>query len=277
MAGVKIAGNPFLGYNGNDGRVLLAPPIAASRKTGLVHTPEKLERSGDMPKQVLVVADGGTMAETLRRMLPGQRYAVSTVDREQALGEVGDARPDLIVLDGSSAPNQALELGQLLCRQASGARVIALVPSADVASGQGGVTCYSRMPTEDDLVSWLGEEGKPKAARVLRVGNVALRLDTRQLEVNGDVSVLTPKQFRLLRLFMSHPGEVLTRKRLMKDVWETDYTGDTRTLDVHIHWVREKLGDVPGQPRYLQTVRRVGYRFVDPENPERGSAHGATR
>lgn len=113
-------------------------------------------------------------------------------------------------------------------------------------------------------MSWLGREGGSEAGRVLRVGSISLDLDARRLDVDGRVSVLTPKQLGLLGLFMSRPGETLTRKQIMKEVWETDYTGDTRTLDVHIHWVRRKLGEPHGQPRYLQTVRGVGYRFVDP-------------
>lgn len=114
-------------------------------------------------------------------------------------------------------------------------------------------------------MSWLGREGGPEAARVLRVGKIALDLDNRLLEANGEVTVLTPKQLELLGLFMSRPGETITRKQIMKEVWQTDYTGDTRTLDVHIHWVRKKLGDSRGQPGHLQTVRGIGYRFVDPE------------
>ncbi len=113
-------------------------------------------------------------------------------------------------------------------------------------------------------MAWLGEEGHSREGRLLKIGGVALDLEQRTLMVDGEVSLLTPKQVKLLGLFMSHPGEVLTRKRIMKEVWETDYTGDTRTLDVHIHWVREKLRDVPGEPKYLQTLRGVGYRFVDP-------------
>ena len=119
--------------------------------------------------------------------------------------------------------------------------------------------------TEEVLVRRLGEEGRVEEGHTLRVGKVALDLESRRLDVDGKIFALTPKQFRLLSLFMSHPGKTLTRKQLIKEVWDTDYTGDTRTLDVHVHWVREKLGDVPGVPRYLRTVRRVGYRFVDPE------------
>jgi DNA-binding response OmpR family regulator len=79
---------------------------------------------------------------------------------------------------------------------------------------------------------------------------------------------LTPKQALLLELFMRHPGEVLTREFLMKRVWNTDYTGDTRTLDVHIHWVREAIEEDTGSPRYLHTVRGVGYRFQVPASAD---------
>jgi len=63
---------------------------------------------------------------------------------------------------------------------------------------------------------------------------------------------------------MRHPGETLTRPFLMKQVWDTDYIGDTRTLDVHIHWVRHAIEEDPKSPVYLRTVRRVGYRFESP-------------
>lgn len=217
-----------------------------------------------MPKHVLVVGDGAAMADTLRRLLPSQRYVIASVGREGALQEAASGVSDLIILDGLSVPDQAVELARRLRQQAGSAPVVAVVPSIDLARDDSGTLYRDHVPTEDDLVAWLGEEGAPSEARTLRVGKIALDLDAHRLDVDGETSVLTPKQFKLLSLFMSRPGQVLTRKQLMKEVWETDYTGDTRTLDVHIHWVREKLGDVPGQPKYLQTVRRVGYRFVDP-------------
>ena len=76
---------------------------------------------------------------------------------------------------------------------------------------------------------------------------------------------LTPKEFKLLHLFISHPDEVLSRKKIMQSVWETDYMGDTRTLDVHIRWLREKIEANPSQPKRLITVRGVGYRFMAEE------------
>ena len=76
---------------------------------------------------------------------------------------------------------------------------------------------------------------------------------------------LTPKMCALLRVFMANRGKVLTRQFLMEKVWDTNYMGDTRTLDVHIHMLRKVLGDDSRKPLYLHTVRRVGYRFKMPD------------
>jgi DNA-binding response OmpR family regulator len=97
--------------------------------------------------------------------------------------------------------------------------------------------------------------------RFLRVGDTILDSLKRRMQREGRIAHLTPKEFKLLHLLMENAGEVLSRGRIMKDVWETEYLGDTRTLDVHIRWVREKLEDNPSRPRYIVTVRGVGYRF----------------
>ena len=96
----------------------------------------------------------------------------------------------------------------------------------------------------------------------------SLNLD-RRCVVRGDtVRRLTPRQARLLEVFMQHAGRTLTRKFLMETVWETDYMGDTRTLDVHVRWIRERIEDDPSSPRYLRTVRGIGYRFGIPAEDE---------
>ncbi len=100
-----------------------------------------------------------------------------------------------------------------------------------------------------------------KSSKRLRAGNLSLDLDTRCVIKNGVERHLTFKECALLRIFMNNGGEVVTRKRLMKEVWDTDYLGDTRTLDVHIRWLREKIEDNASEPALLRTVRAVGYRF----------------
>ena len=82
----------------------------------------------------------------------------------------------------------------------------------------------------------------------------------------GQIYSLTPKEFKLLNLLVSSPDQIFSRKVIMQEVWETDYLGDTRTLDVHIRWIREKIEDNPSRPQRVITIRGVGYRFI--LNPE---------
>lgn len=108
-------------------------------------------------------------------------------------------------------------------------------------------------------------------SRRLRAGDLTLDLDERCVIKNGLAKHLTFKECALLKTLMKNGGKVLTRKRLMKEVWDTDYLGDTRTLDVHIRWIRKKIEDNPGEPVLLRTVRGVGYRFEIPEGAQRSS------
>jgi len=100
-----------------------------------------------------------------------------------------------------------------------------------------------------------------RAPQVLTVDGLRLNLETRELHNGRGVAHLTPKECRLLATFMRHPDRVLSHKFLMREVWETDYVGDTRTLQVHISWLRRKIEENPRRPTRLRTVRGVGYRF----------------
>ena len=105
---------------------------------------------------------------------------------------------------------------------------------------------------------------RKRKARDLQAGGISLDLENRCV-TKGKVTVrLTPKECALLHALMKNGGVVLTRKFIMKEVWDTDWTEDTRTLDVHIRWLREKIEDNPSKPVYLRTVRGVGYRFEVP-------------
>lgn len=99
---------------------------------------------------------------------------------------------------------------------------------------------------------------------VLTCGPFAVDLTRRLLIANGQEQPLTPKLASLVEFFFSHPGETLDRRMLMEKVWHTDYIGDTRTLDVHVRWIRRAIEHDPGRPRYLLTVRGIGYRLEVP-------------
>jgi DNA-binding response OmpR family regulator len=100
---------------------------------------------------------------------------------------------------------------------------------------------------------------------VLEVGDVELDRRTWTARHRGEPLELARREFELLRLLLEHAGEVVTREKLMRDVWETEWMGATKTLDVHVSTLRRKLGDDPSAPRYIYTVRGVGFRFAGPD------------
>jgi DNA-binding response OmpR family regulator len=102
----------------------------------------------------------------------------------------------------------------------------------------------------------------------LECGPIKLDLKERWVHCNGKQTRLTPRLFLLMETLMHHPGEVLQREELFKKIWETDYLGDLRSLDVHISWLRQAVEDDPRNPRYIQTERGIGYR-LEIEKPKR--------
>lgn len=107
-----------------------------------------------------------------------------------------------------------------------------------------------------------GRSIKKQTQNPIVCGRFCLDVEARRLTKDGRGTRLTPKMTQLLVTLMINRGKTLTREFLMKEVWDTDFLGDTRTLDVHIHWVRQKVEDDPRHPVYIRTEKRVGYRFV---------------
>jgi DNA-binding response OmpR family regulator len=100
----------------------------------------------------------------------------------------------------------------------------------------------------------------------LQTGSIRLEHRLLYLGNNRPPVVCSPKEARLLATLMQHPGQVVSRAQLMKEVWQTDYLGDTRTLDVHIYLLRQKLEQDPANPRLLVTERGLGYRLNTPDS-----------
>src|SRR5918992_157604 len=101
----------------------------------------------------------------------------------------------------------------------------------------------------------------PTEQTVLEVGDVVMNLDTRSVRHSGTPIELTLKEFELLRVLMEQAGRVVTREDLIDEVWDPNWFGPTKTLDVHISSLRKKLGEDPSSPRYIHTARGVGFRF----------------
>ena len=112
-----------------------------------------------------------------------------------------------------------------------------------------------------DLAKDLQQAVKKQEGRFFRQPDLIVDTQQRNVLHNGKKLSLTPKEFKLLKLFIDNKNQILSRKTIMQEVWETDYMGDTRTLDVHIRWIREKTEENPSRPQRLITIRGVGYRF----------------
>ncbi len=110
----------------------------------------------------------------------------------------------------------------------------------------------------------LDKEDPPVDSRLV-AGPIVLDLNTRRVFKRDRELALRFKEFELLTLLMNREGVVVTRAELFDQIWGTDWLGDTRTLDVHVRWLREKIEDDPSHPRHIQTVRGVGYRFISQE------------
>jgi len=138
----------------------------------------------------------------------------------------------------------------------------------DTAERSGGVDAPLREPfTTSRLVG--GVRPAP-GTELLRLGDISLNVRLQTVSLGSVDSRLTAMQTRLLETLMRHPGQVLTRRFLMKEVWDTDFVGDTRTLEVHIHWLRQAIEEKPSDPVRLVTVRGVGYRLdMPPARPAR--------
>jgi DNA-binding response OmpR family regulator len=95
----------------------------------------------------------------------------------------------------------------------------------------------------------------------LKYNGLVLDATRQHVTVSGEPHHLTPKECRLLATFMRHPDEVLSRKYLMREVWDTDFSGDTRTIEVHVSWLRRKIEANPREPQIIRTVHGVGYIF----------------
>ncbi len=208
---------------------------------------------------ILVIATRKTTLDSLSETLLAHNFTLLVASNARdAMREARHHFPDLIILDHTSARLLSHKLAAEL-RRIMEAPHIAIVRTAEEAASMSGTACLVRPYTSAQLLECISQAlGQP---RLLQAGPLCLDLHQRCIHVphlEGPRS-LPPKQFTLLRLLMQHQGEVLTRERLMRDVWDTHFLDDTRTLDVHVHWLREVIEPDPHAPRFLQTVRGQGY------------------
>jgi len=226
-----------------------------------------------MPSTVLIVEDEPDLAELVRFHLAQAGFAVEVAHSGRAgLDAIRRARPALVVLD-LMLPDLS---GTDVCREVRSdpklreLPILMLTARGDevdrVVGFELGADDYVTKPfSPRELVLRVRAilrraEGEPQQTSVLRRGALQLDAERHRCTVDGEAIELTAKEFRLLEVLMSRPGHVMTRQRLLDDVWGSDITVTERTIDTHLKRLREKLG-VAGDS--IETVRGVGYRLAE--------------
>lgn len=232
-------------------------------------------------RRVVLIEDEASIAEPLASMLKDEGFQVEIASDGHTGIEAATAREsDLVLLDiglpdidgrdvcKAIRARSRVPIIMLTARGAEVDRIVGLEIGADdyVVKPFSGGELVARMRA---LLRRTGSDETTETSRpeVIAVGDVSLDVRTWSATKQGALLDLTRKEFELLRLLMENAGAVLTRERLMDEVWDSNWFGSTKTLDVHVSALRRKLDDDPEQPRYIHTVRGVGFRFAAPEEP----------
>lgn len=225
---------------------------------------------------ILVVEDDEPIRRAVHRGLDERGYAVASVSTGlAALEHVLAEAPGLVLLDLGLPDVGGLTLISMI-RAASQVPIIVITAQDDdptmVKALDSGADDYIVKPFGTDQVAAriravLRRGSRDSApAEPLKVGDLAVNERTRTATLAGEPLDLARKEFDLLLALAARAGEVVTKRELLAEVWQQPYGGSERTVDVHLSWLRRKLGESAAKPRYLHSVRGVGVRLVAPES-----------
>jgi two-component system response regulator VicR len=228
-----------------------------------------------MIQKVLVVDDERLIVDSVKYGLQKEGYAVvSAFDGDQAVALALEENPDLVLLDIQLPKKDGWAVCRAI-RTTSRVPIIMLTARGEEADKVLGL----ELGADDYLVKPFSmrellarvraalrrsNEYAESMPQSLTIGDVELDDKGHRVVCRGEQLELTRKEYDLLQALMAQAGQVIKRNDLIDRVWQTDWMGDTRTLDVHIRWLREKIEKDPSKPRYIHTVRGVGYRFAAP-------------
>ncbi len=186
---------------------------------------------------------------------------VSAKSGSDATSRMNKVAPDLVVVNAASLRSSGVRICQSL-RDKNDKLPIILILEKDKIVAKNSADVVLNLPF---TVQKLSNRIKPllpgDGNNVIQAGPIRLDTDRRRVHCLDKHNKLTPRLVMLLQALMEHHGEVVEREQLFKQVWETDYTGDTRTLDVHISWLRRAIELDPLKPKFLKTIRGAGYRL----------------
>lgn len=234
-----------------------------------------------MPEKILVVEDEPTLQETIAYNLKKQGYEVTVVgDGHDALGAARSMDPDLLLLDLMLPGLDGLEITRILRREMNVPIIMLTARDEEIDRVVGlemGADDYLTKPfsmrelmarvkaqlrrsrLHQEELERYAEQDTPQ--ETLSFGKLVINSTRHEVTLDDEVLSLKPKEYELLLFFAEHRGQMLTREFILKRVWGWDYVGDSRTVDVHIRWLRKKIEDDPSNPERIITVRGGGYRF----------------
>ncbi len=188
---------------------------------------------------------------------------ISVPSGNGALGKLEKEQPDIIVIDADSMRTSGKRICQSLRSATSQTPIILILGNGVNEKDEFEADVIMHLPfTLQKLLNRIKVLLPLKPSNdVIKTGPIELDLTNRFVKINEKQISLTPRLTRLLQALMQKPGQVFGRDELFKFVWETDYIGDTRTLDVHVSWLRNLIEDDPRHPDFIKTARGVGYRL----------------
>ncbi|MDQ3127410.1 MAG: response regulator transcription factor [Chloroflexota bacterium] len=231
-----------------------------------------------MARTILVVEDDQTLRETLVDALEVEGFrVVSAADGRAALTRFRADQPDLILLDLMLPELSGIEVCRII-RAESGVPIVMLTAKDSeldkVVGLELGADDYVTKPFSlrelsariRALFRRSEQIAAPEAGlpSIVDLGRVQVDLAGHRLLRDGEPLAIKPKAFELLAFLLRHPGQAFTRDQLLEHVWGYDYAGETRTVDVHVHWLRSTLEEDAAAPQFIHTVRGVGYVFRRP-------------
>jgi DNA-binding response OmpR family regulator len=228
-------------------------------------------------RTILVVDDEATLRETLADGLEAEGYVVlQAADGREAIDAFRRSRPDLILLDLMLPEISGTEVCRIIRAESDVPILMLTAKSAEVDKVVGlelGADDYVTKPFSfrellariRALLRRSEQQAQAPETETATLGQVVVDLAGRRLLRGGEVLPVKPKAFDLLAFLIRNPGHVFTRDQLLGQVWGYDYAGETRTVDVHVHWLRALIEEDPASPVFLETVRGVGYVLRRPD------------
>jgi two-component system, OmpR family, response regulator RegX3 len=224
--------------------------------------------------RILLVEDEESLAESVRYSLEREGFGVIVAaDGRRAIERFRAEHPSLVILDLMLPEMSGFDVCRMI-RQESNVPILVVTAKdseADKVTGlELGADDYVTKPfSMRELVSRVRAHlrranmgAKPPVEEMLAGGPVEMDVGRHEVRVKGEPTAFPPKEFELLEAFLRRKGRLLTREFLIEEVWGHDYFGDTKTLDVHVKRLRQKIETDPHEPELLQTVRGLGYKFV---------------